>query len=70
MGINQSGASLMRVFGPVIAGSLMVINLRLPFYFGTFIFFILIIVVFKQLELRVNGPRVIYEDTSAQPAMK
>jgi DHA1 family multidrug resistance protein-like MFS transporter len=70
MGINQSGASLMRVFGPVIAGSLMVINLRLPFYFGTFIFFILIIVVFKQLELRVNGPRVIYEDTSAQPVRK
>ena len=70
MGINQSGASLMRVFGPVIAGSLMVINLRLPYYFGTFIFFILIIIVFKQLEQRVNGPRIIYEDMRAQPVMK
>ena len=62
MGINQSGASLMRVFGPVIAGSLMVIDLRLPYYFGTFIFFILIIIVFKQLEKRVNQSQVVTEN--------
>lgn len=70
MGINQSGASLMRVFGPVIAGSLMLINLRLPFYFGALIFLILIIIVFKQLDKRVNGPLVNYEDISTQPVMR
>ncbi len=51
MGINQGMASLMRVVGPLIAGGLMVYNLRYPFYFASVIFFVFIILVILKLDI-------------------
>ncbi|MCY3410017.1 MAG: MFS transporter [Candidatus Heimdallarchaeota archaeon] len=52
MGINQGLASLMRVFGPLIAGGLLGINMFYPYYLGGSIFILIIIL----LSVKISFP--------------
>lgn len=56
LGINQGWASLMRVFGPIVAGTLFDINIAYPYYLAAAIFVIILIIVLTQLRGEIELP--------------